>query len=94
MLETTREGGINGHNSAARQARRRQRLRDDRFRAFKSIASEHNFPLDIPSVEIGIGLVTRMLLHPEFYSLIAEKTKKSLAASFSTNARRLPSSIR
>jgi GNAT superfamily N-acetyltransferase len=43
------------------------------FEAFKSIASQHNFPLDIPSAEIGIGLVTRMLSHPGFYSLIAEK---------------------
>jgi predicted N-acetyltransferase YhbS len=42
------------------------------FEAFKSIASQHNFPLDIPSAEIGIGLVTRMLSHPGFYSLIAE----------------------
>ena len=36
------------------------------FEAFKSIASQHNFPLDIPSAEIGIGLVTRMLSHPGF----------------------------
>ena len=42
------------------------------FEAFKSIASQHNFPLDIPSAEIGIGLVTRMPSHPGFYSLIAE----------------------
>ena len=42
------------------------------FEAFKSIASQHNFPLDIPSAEIGIRLVTRMLSHPGFYSLIAE----------------------
>ena len=42
------------------------------FEAFKSIASQHNFPLDVPSAEIGIGLVTRMLSHPGFYSLIAE----------------------
>ncbi|HKM73556.1 MAG TPA: GNAT family N-acetyltransferase [Stellaceae bacterium] len=43
------------------------------FEAFKSIASRHNFPLDIPSADIGIGLVTKMLSHPGFYSLIAEK---------------------
>jgi predicted N-acetyltransferase YhbS len=42
------------------------------FEAFKSIASQHNFPLDIPSAEIGIGLVTRMLSHRGFHSLIAE----------------------
>jgi GNAT superfamily N-acetyltransferase len=43
------------------------------YEAFKSIASQHNFPLDIPSAEIGIGLVKRMLSHPGFHSLIAEK---------------------
>jgi hypothetical protein len=42
------------------------------FEAFNSIASQHNFPLDIPSAEIGIGLVTRMLSHPGFHALIAE----------------------
>jgi predicted N-acetyltransferase YhbS len=52
------------------------------FEAFKSIASEHNFPLDIPSAEIGICLVTRMLLHPEFYSLIAEKDGKVVGSLF------------
>ena len=39
------------------------------FEAFKSIASQRNFPLDIPSAGIDIGLVTRMLSHPGFYSL-------------------------
>jgi predicted N-acetyltransferase YhbS len=43
------------------------------FEAFKSIAGQHNFPLDIPSAEIGIGLVKRRLSHPGYYSLIAEK---------------------
>jgi predicted N-acetyltransferase YhbS len=43
------------------------------FEAFKSIASQHNFPLDIPSPDIGTALVKRMLSHPGFYSLIAEK---------------------
>jgi GNAT superfamily N-acetyltransferase len=46
------------------------------FEAFKSIASQHNFPLDIPSAEIGIGMTTRMLSHPGFYSVIAEKDGK------------------
>ena len=42
------------------------------FEAFKSIASQHNFPLDIPSAEIGIGMVKRMLSHPGFYPVTAE----------------------
>jgi len=62
------------------------------FEAFKSIVRQHNFPLDIPSAEIGIGLVTRMLSRPGFYSLIAEGL--SPASTFSTNAGRLPPSTR
>ena len=46
------------------------------------IASQHNFPLDIPFTEIGIGLVTRMLSHPGFYSLIAERDGSIVGSLF------------
>ena len=52
------------------------------FEAFKSIARQHNFPLDIPSAEIGIGLVTRMLSHPGFHSLIAEQDGNIVGSLF------------
>jgi GNAT superfamily N-acetyltransferase len=52
------------------------------FEAFKSIASGHNFPLDIPSAEIGIGMVQRMLPHPGFYSLIAERDGNIVGSLF------------
>ena len=34
------------------------------FEAFKSIASEHNFPGDFPSAEIATGLMKMLLAHP------------------------------
>jgi predicted N-acetyltransferase YhbS len=43
------------------------------FEAFKSISSQHNFPWDVPSAEVGTSLVTRMLSHPGFFGLVAEK---------------------
>jgi hypothetical protein len=52
------------------------------FEAFKSIASQRNFPLNIPFREIGIGLVTRMLSHPGFYSLIAERDGSIVGSLF------------
>jgi predicted N-acetyltransferase YhbS len=82
MLETTREEGLMD------VILRPGRLEDANacgvivFEAFKSIASEHNFPLDIPSAEIGIGLVTRMLSHRGFYSLIAEKDGNIVGSLF------------
>ena len=52
------------------------------YEAFKSIASRHNFPLDIPSAEIGTGIVKRMLPHPGFYSLIAERDGNIVGSLF------------
>jgi hypothetical protein len=78
--------------TAARPARRYQCLWQGRFRSIQVDCEPAQFPLDIPSAEIGIGLVTRMLSRPGFYSLIAEGL--SPASTFSTNAGRLPPSTR
>jgi predicted N-acetyltransferase YhbS len=52
------------------------------FEAFKSIASEHNFPWDFPSAEIATGLVRTLLSHPGFYSVVAEKDGKIVGSNF------------
>ena len=52
------------------------------FDAFKSISGQHNFPCDIPSAEIGIGLARRRLSHSEFYSVIAEKDGNVVGSLF------------
>lgn len=41
-------------------------------KAFTAISQEHNFPPDIPSPEIAVGLMTWMLSHPDFYVVVAE----------------------
>ena len=42
------------------------------FDAFKTISGEHNFPFDLPSVEVGIGIASMLLSHPGFYSAVGE----------------------
>ena len=41
-------------------------------KAFTAISQTHNFPPDIPSPEVAIGLLTWMLSHPGFYVVVAE----------------------
>ncbi len=52
------------------------------FEAFKSVANQHNFPWDYPSVEIAIGVVTMMLSNPGFYSVIAEMDGRVVGSNF------------
>jgi predicted N-acetyltransferase YhbS len=52
------------------------------FEAFKSIASEHNFPWDFPSAEVAAGLVKTLLAHPGFYSVVAETDGKVVGSNF------------
>ena len=42
-------------------------------RAFTAIATAHGYPSDFPAPEIGIGLMTMLLSHPGFYSVVAER---------------------
>jgi predicted N-acetyltransferase YhbS len=52
------------------------------FEAFRSIASEHNFPWDFPSVEIATGLIGKLLAHPGFYSVVAERDGRVIGSNF------------
>ncbi len=42
------------------------------YRAFMKISTDHAFPPDLPSAEVGIGLLTTMFSHPGFYCVVAE----------------------
>ena len=42
------------------------------YEAFKSIADQHNFPPQMPSLEIATALITMRLSHSDFYSVVAE----------------------
>lgn len=42
------------------------------YRAFKAITDQHNHPSDFPAPDAAIGMLTGMLSHPGFYSVVAE----------------------
>jgi len=52
------------------------------YEAFKSIAEQHNFPPDFPSVEVATDLVTMLLSHPRFYSVIGELDGRIAGCNF------------
>jgi GNAT superfamily N-acetyltransferase len=42
------------------------------YEAFKGIAEQHNFPLDFPTVEAGLGFANMWISHPQIYGVAAE----------------------
>lgn len=52
------------------------------YEAFKSIAEQHNFPPDFPSAEVATGLVTMLLSHPRFYSVVAAVDGRTVGCNF------------
>jgi GNAT superfamily N-acetyltransferase len=52
------------------------------YEAFKSIADQHDFPPDFPSVEVATGVTTMLLSHPGFYSVVAEQDGRIVGSNF------------
>jgi predicted N-acetyltransferase YhbS len=52
------------------------------YEAFASIASAHSFPCDFPAPEAAVGLVSMMLSHPGFYSVVAETEGQVVGSNF------------
>ncbi len=52
------------------------------YEAFKSIADQHNFPPDFPSVEIATGYASMLISHPGFYAVVAEVDGKIVGSNF------------
>ena len=52
------------------------------FNAFGAIAAHHNFPPDIPSIEVGTELITMLLTHSHFFSVVAEVDGKIVGSNF------------
>jgi len=52
------------------------------YGAFKTIAEQHNFPLDFPVAEAAIGLTTMLLNRPDVYSVVAELDGKIIGSNF------------
>ncbi|HZA16212.1 MAG TPA: GNAT family N-acetyltransferase [Pseudonocardiaceae bacterium] len=51
------------------------------YEAFASIARKHNFPPDI-LVEAAVGLISMLLGHPGFYSVVAESNGRIVGSNF------------
>jgi GNAT superfamily N-acetyltransferase len=52
------------------------------FDAFGAIASKHAFPSDFPTVEVALGLISMLLSHPGFYSVVAEIDGQPVGSNF------------
>jgi predicted N-acetyltransferase YhbS len=52
------------------------------FEAFGTIADEHNFPPDFPEPEVAAGVLSMLLGHPGFYSVVAEVNGKVVGSNF------------
>jgi predicted N-acetyltransferase YhbS len=52
------------------------------YEAFKTVADEHGFPSDLPSAEVGAGLVGMLIEHPAFYAVVAERDGELLGTNF------------
>jgi GNAT superfamily N-acetyltransferase len=52
------------------------------YRAFKAISEQHNFPPDFPSQEVAISVLTGLLSHPGFHSVVAELDGRIVGSNF------------
>ena len=51
------------------------------FEAFGKLARQHNFPLDFPTPEVSIGLLSMMFSHPSFFCVVAEQGGKLVGSN-------------
>jgi len=52
------------------------------YEAFAAIANQHNFPPDLPSPEVTIGLVSKLIAAPRFYGIVAEIDREVVGSNF------------
>src|SRR5262249_30673774 len=52
------------------------------YDAFKTISEAHGFAPDFPSPDVATGLLTWMLTHPKFYSVVAEIDGRIVGSNF------------
>src|SRR5258708_4134536 len=50
--------------------------------AFDAVCTRHGFPPDFPSVEAAVGLMSALLDHPRFYSVVAEQDGRIVGSNF------------
>ena len=52
------------------------------YEAFDAIARQHNFPPDLPSPDAATELITTLLSHPGFFSVVAEAGGEIVGSNF------------
>jgi GNAT superfamily N-acetyltransferase len=52
------------------------------YAGFKSIADAHGYPLDFPSAEHAVGLVSGLIAHPGFFDVVAEQDGRIVGSNF------------
>jgi predicted N-acetyltransferase YhbS len=52
------------------------------YEAFKSTCTAHGFPPDFPSADVAGGLMSMLLSHPKFYSVVAEADGRIVGSNF------------
>ncbi len=58
-------------------------------RAFDALARQHDFPSDIPSPEIGIGLISSLLSRANVYCVVGESAGRIVGSNFLWEATRI-----
>jgi len=52
------------------------------FEAFKAIADAHSYPPDFPSEQVATEVLSMLLVHPAFYSVVAEQDGRVVGSNF------------
>jgi hypothetical protein len=52
------------------------------YEAFEAIAGTHQFAPDFPDLQTGVGLLSMLLGHPGFYSVVAEVNGGVVGSNF------------
>ena len=52
------------------------------YEAFKAIAEQHNFPPDLPSVDMAVGLLSKILARSDVYAIVAEIDGQVVGSNF------------
>jgi predicted N-acetyltransferase YhbS len=52
------------------------------YEAFKAIADAHNYPPDFPSPQVATEVLSMLLAHPAFYSVVAEQDGRIVGSNF------------
>lgn len=52
------------------------------YEAFKAIAEQHRFPPDLPTAEVGVGLVGMLLERDDIYAVVAESDGRVVGSNF------------